>query len=229
MPIPHHVLQKRRRGTLVEPPQTPVEEETSEPLEDVPEPADERTEGPETPRPTLVKRLREQAARPVVIGAATVLLGGFAAFAAVRADELRGGSVAGNVALTDTARTSEVKGQISDAVNELFSYTYTDMAKTEQAAARLLTGKAVRQYADMLAQVRREGPRQKLVLTTTVTDGGVRLLDGDHARVLIYADQRNTRTAEDETTYAAAMLAVDAVRVGGVWKISNLDTLNVPR
>jgi Mce-associated membrane protein len=55
------------------------------------------------------------------------------------------------------------------------------------------------------------------------------MLEGDRARLLVFADQRNTRTSGKQTTYAAAMLAVDAVRRDGRWKISNLDTLNVPR
>ena len=75
-----------------------------------------------------------------------------------------------------------------------------------------------------------ESAGQKLVLTTTVTDSAVEMLDGDRARLLIFADQRNTRTGgKDATTYAAAMLAVDAARRDGIWKIADLDTLNVPR
>ncbi|SEG17508.1 Mce-associated membrane protein [Thermomonospora echinospora] len=257
MPIPHHVLQKRRRGTAAAAP-APETEKRPEPTEepaaaeaeeseakakaDVEEPA----AGPETdaekpaakpkPRPKAkpaapgrLARLRGLLGRPLTLGVATVLLGGLAAWSAVQAHDLRSGSVAGNVALTDTGRTSEVKGQLDDAVNELFSYSYTDMTKTEQAAKRLLTGKAVQQYDNMLAPVRQEAVKQKLVLTTTVTDSGVKLLDGDRARVLVYADQRSTRTSKEETTYAAAMLALDAVRQGGTWKITNIDTLNIPR
>jgi Mce-associated membrane protein len=68
------------------------------------------------------------------------------------------------------------------------------------------------------------------VLTTTVTDSAVEMLEGDRARLLVFTDQRDTRTGgKDATTYAAAMLAVDAVHRDGIWKITNLDTLNVPR
>jgi Mce-associated membrane protein len=37
------------------------------------------------------------------------------------------------------------------------------------------------------------------------------------------------RTTGKDTTYAAAMLAVDAARRNGTWKITDLDTLDVPR
>ncbi|MFJ1676953.1 hypothetical protein ACIODT_18465 [Streptomyces sp. NPDC088251] len=162
---------------------------------------------------------------PAVLCALTVLLGAFAAWAFGSAASLRDDPARQNTALTDISRTSEVKGQISEAVGAVFSYTYASPAKSERAAKSYLVGKAVQQHEDMLAQVRAQGQKQKLVLTTTVTDSGVELLDGDRARLLIFADQSNTRTGtSDETTYAAAMFAVDAVRRGDTWRISGIDT-----
>ncbi|MFB7077467.1 hypothetical protein [Streptomyces sp. NPDC056308] len=162
---------------------------------------------------------------PAVLCALTVLLGAFAAWAFSSAAGLRDDPARRNTALTDIGRTSEVKGQISEAVGAVFSYNYAAPGKSERAVQSHLVGKAVRQHAEMLAQVRAEGQKQKLVLTTTVTDSGVELLDGDRARLLIFADQSNTRTGKsDETTYAAAMFAVDAVRRGDTWRISAIDT-----
>ncbi|MFE4603905.1 hypothetical protein ACFRKE_23975 [Kitasatospora indigofera] len=167
---------------------------------------------------------------PVALALLTVLLGGFAAVAGGAAADLRSGPGVRNAALTDAARTNEVKGAVSQAVNALFSYSYADPAKSDEAAKRLLVGAAVQQYAGMLAEVRAQAPVQKLVLTTTVTGGGVEAIEGDRARVLIYADQRSTSTADTATagdsTYAAAMFAVDAVRRGGVWQIAGIDTFN---
>lgn len=160
----------------------------------------------------------------------TVLLGGFAAWAAGKASALHDTSATGNTALTDTARTSEVKGTVAQAVNAVFSYDYAAPARSDEAARRLLTGKAVQQYATMIAQVKAAALTQKLVLTTTVTDTGVETIDGDRARLLIFADQRNTSTAaaaeNDATTYAAAMFAVDALRQDGTWKIASIDTFD---
>ncbi|MFB6985338.1 MULTISPECIES: hypothetical protein [unclassified Streptomyces] len=175
------------------------------------------------PRGGRTSRLRVRL--PAVLCALTVLLGAFAAWAFSSAAGLRDDPARRNTALTDIGRTSEVKGQISEAVGAVFSYNYAAPGKSERAVRSHLVGKAVRQHAEMLAQVRAEGQKQKLVLTTTVTDSGVELLDGDRARLLIFADQSNTRTGKsDETTYAAAMFAVDAVRRGGTWRISAIDT-----
>ncbi|MFF1832620.1 hypothetical protein ACFVXE_00155 [Streptomyces sp. NPDC058231] len=169
------------------------------------------------PRPTI--RL------PAVLCALTVLLGVFAVWSFTAAAGLNSDAARSNTALTDISRTSEVKGQISEAVGAVFSYNYAATAKSDQAASTYLVGKAVQQHRDMLAEVRAQAPKQKLVLTTTVTESGVELLDGNRARLLVFADQSNTRTGKsEETTYAAAMFAVDAVRRGGSWRISAIDT-----
>ncbi|RAY11024.1 hypothetical protein DPM19_32485 [Actinomadura craniellae] len=164
--------------------------------------------------------------RPAVLGVAAVLLAGAGGWSHQQARDLRDDVSARNAALTDNARTSEVKGEISDAVNTIFSYNYTDMGKTDRAARTLLTGRAVRQYDSLFDEVRKQAPQQRLVLTTTVTDSAVKTLEDDRARLLVFADQRNTRVSDGKTSYAAAMLAVDAVHQGGRWKISNINTFS---
>ncbi|GAA3008863.1 hypothetical protein [Streptomyces fulvorobeus] len=162
---------------------------------------------------------------PAVLCAATVLLGAFAAWSSTSADRLRDDPSRQNTALTDIGRTSEVKGQITEAVGAVFSYNYASPATSRKAARTYLVGRAVGQHEEMLAEVRAQAPKQRLVLTTTVTESGVERLDGDRARLLVFADQSNTRTGKaDETTYAAAMFTVDAVRRGDSWRISAIDT-----
>lgn len=184
---------------------------------------DEGEAGAEAEKATA--RRRPRPSLPAVLCVLTLVLGAVAAWAFTSAASLRDDPSRQNTALTDISRTSEVKGQITEAVGAVFSYDYASPTKAETAVTKYLTGKAVQQHADMLAEVREQAPKQKLVLTTTVTDSGVELLDGDRARLLIYADQRNTRTGKsEETTYAAAMFSVDAVRKGGSWRISAIDT-----
>lgn len=183
-----------------------------------------------------------------VCAVVTVAFGAFAAWGASEAGALRDGAAARNTALADAGRTSEVKGEVTSAVNALFSYDYARPTKNTRAAKRLLTGRAVKQHRALLAQVRAQGGTQRLVLTTTVTDSAVAALEGDRARVLLFADQHSARTGEsaqkkgkskkdakkdankdankDDATYAGAMLSVDAVRTAGTWKIANIDTLN---
>lgn len=177
----------------------------------------------------------------VLLCALTVLLGGFAGWAHAEAEGLRSEPARSNTALTDLARTSEIKGQVAKAVDRLFSYDHADPGALDKAAKDLLTGKAVDQHRDLLADVRARADEQKAVITTTVTESAVERIDGDRARVLVYADQSSVATtgkkaatdkksktgekaAQDEGVYAAAMLAVDVVRRDGRWLVSALDT-----
>jgi Mce-associated membrane protein len=202
----------------------------------------EREEGePEAAKPA---KRRVRVGRPsrsvglVLLCLLTVVLGGFAGWAHARAESLRDDPAVRNTALTDAARTSEIKGQTEKAVAALFSYDYADPGAYEKATKNLLTGKAVAQHRALLDKVRTSADQQKAVITTTVTDSAVERVDGDRARVLIYADQSSVSTAgrkstgstkdkkaaEDEGTYAGAMLAVDVVRHDGRWLVSGIDT-----
>ncbi|AJE85883.1 integral membrane protein [Streptomyces albus] len=130
-----------------------------------------------------------------VLGILTLLLGAFAGLGFSRSAALEDDPATRNTALTDLARTSEVKGTVGELVGALFSYDYADQDKAAEAAATLLTGKAVDQHRALLADVRAQAPKQKLVLTTTVTDSAVERIEGDRARVLVYADQASVSTA----------------------------------
>ncbi|MEW2073930.1 hypothetical protein AB0941_09850 [Streptomyces sp. NPDC013433] len=182
---------------------------------------------------------RTRSRRPVglvVLCALTVLLGGFAGWAHAKAEALRDDPARRNTALTDLARTGEIKGQTSKAVDRLFSYDHTDPGALEEAARDLLTGKAVDQHRTLLADVRKRADGQKAVITTTVTESAVERIDGHRARVLVYADQSSVATAgsakdakdakdtQDEGVYAGAMLAVDVVHRDGRWLVSGIDT-----
>ncbi|GGZ33019.1 hypothetical protein [Streptomyces poonensis] len=203
--------------------------------------ADERTtDSREQPTDAREQPTRARPRRPtalVVLCALTVLLGGFAGWAHAKAQALRDDPARRNTALTDLARTSEIKGQTAKAVDRLFSYDHTDPDALGEAAGELLTGKAVDQHRDLLADVRQRADEQKAVITTTVTESAVERIDGDRARVLVYADQSSVGTAgnqaapggskeatEDEGVYAGAMLAVDVVHRDGRWLVSGIDT-----
>ncbi|MEU3973876.1 hypothetical protein [Streptomyces bacillaris] len=244
MSTTRHLVNRRRRlatsptrtGPATELLTKPAEETAPEPEPEAeadakarPEPETEtetETETEAEPAPPRRTSRRPRAATlPALLCVLTVLLGAFAAWAFGSAAALRDEPARQNTALTDIARTSEVKGRIGEAVGAVFSYDYASPARADRAAETHLTGRAVQQHKDMLAEVREQGEKQKLVLTTTVTASGVEYLDGDRARLLIFADQSNTRTGKDEeTTYAAAMFAVDAVRRGDTWRIAAIDT-----
>jgi Mce-associated membrane protein len=161
------------------------------------------------------------------LGAVTVVLAGFGVWATLHASSLRSNAAAQeNTALTDGPATATVRREISAAVNTIFSYNYADTAATRRAAQEVLTGPAVRQYNTLFALVTKNAPTQKLVVTTRVTNSGVELLNGNSARLLVFADQQDARAGTGQTSYAGAMFAVTAQRQGGRWKIENIDTFS---
>ncbi|ROQ26347.1 Mce-associated membrane protein [Streptomyces sp. PanSC19] len=245
MPTPRHHLNRQRRrqaladqpvaarahapvGLLPEPDARPGRRPAAEPVREAPgTPVEEATDD----RPA--KEGARGRAPLVVLCVLTLLLGGFAGWAHSRAGELRDDPARGNTALTDLARTSEIKGQTTAAVAALFSYDHADTGPFERAGKTLLTGKAVEQHRTLFAGVLAQAARQKTVITTTVTDSAVERIDGDRARVLVYADQSSVSTAgtgkqrsktQDQGVYAGAMFALDVVRRDGRWLVENIDT-----
>ena len=159
------------------------------------------------------------------LGAVAVVLAGFGVWATLHASSLRSNAGAqANTALTDGQATATVRREISAAINTIFSYNYANTAATRQAAQGVLTGPAVRQYNTLFALVTKNAPAQKLIVKTKVTNSGVELLNGDRARLLVFANQQDTRAGTGQTSYAGAMFAVTALRQGGRWKIENIDT-----
>ncbi|MQA12108.1 MAG: hypothetical protein GEU98_26950 [Pseudonocardiaceae bacterium] len=132
-----------------------------------------------------------------------------------------------NEALINPARTSEVKEQVGTAVESLFSYNYTDTAKTERAAKDILAGDKVRaDYDKLFKQIKELAPKQQLVVSLKVVRSAVVRLEDDRARVLVFADQTNTRGSNGQTAAGGAQVAVSAQQIDGRWKITDLDLFN---
>jgi Mce-associated membrane protein len=202
----------------------PADAEAPEPADadDASQPAD--ADDPPPPANTDAGRAPLRLRLPVVLGVATVLLGGFGAWATVQAHNERAANAQQNLALTNGPATSAVRRQVSSAIQTIFSYSYTDTAKTRRDAQNLLTGPAIRQYDELFSLVQKDAPTQKLVVTTSVTNSGVEFLTGSRARILIFANQQDSRAGTGQTSYAGAMFAVTAVLSGSTWKISDIDT-----
>jgi Mce-associated membrane protein len=169
-------------------------------------------------------RPRWRRALPAILGALTVVIGAVGGWAFVAAHDLRAAAATSNGALVDASVTRDLTRQVSSAVDTIFSYSYTDTLSTRSAAQALLTGQAIRQYDQLFALVESEAPKEKLVVTTRVTNIGVELVTGGSARLLVFADQQDTMTGTGKSSYGGAMFAVTAVLQGGRWRIDNIDT-----
>jgi Mce-associated membrane protein len=162
-------------------------------------------------------------ALPITLVVLAAVLAGFAVWFGGEASALSSGGDAENRALSDAAGTSEVNGQVSSAVEKVFSYSFADTASTENAAKQLLSGKAADQYNQLFSQIKQQAPAQKLVVTVKVVTSGVKMLQGDRAQVLLFLDQTATRTDANQTNSGAAQLTVNAEKHGGNWVITDLN------
>ncbi|MEC3973942.1 hypothetical protein [Amycolatopsis sp. H20-H5] len=158
---------------------------------------------------------------PALVGVIVLALG-FAVWSGLQARALSSGD---NTALVDAAESAEVSDQVGTGVKAIFSYDYANLARTDRAAADVLTGEAVGQYRDEFTAARKRAEDQKLVRTTTVRSIGVRELRGDDATLLLFLDQQTLKPGGGAPESAGAQLAVTARRVDGRWRISGLTAL----
>ena len=182
-------------------------------------PKDPASEEPASAEPVTGKTgLKDGWVLPVALLVVAVLLGGLGTFFLVKSR-----SVSYDAALVDSVTTSEVNGQIREAVEKSFSYNFADVESTEKAARELLTGKALCQYNAVFGPVKEVAPQQKLVVTVRVVSSAVSSLKDGRAAVLVFADQVTTRTTDNQTGGGTAMLRVSAVDADGRWKIDNME------
>jgi Mce-associated membrane protein len=179
-----------------------------------------RTEADPRPpaNPTLV--------RAIGLGVAVLILAALAIW--FRGEANSQNADAGNQALIDTAKTSEVVGQVKDAIEKSLTYNYTDLESTAKAVRDNLAGRALCEYDQLFGQVRKLAPEQKLVLTTRVVQIGTTRLEGDRAELLLMVDQTTTRADQNQTAASGAQFAVRVERQGGKWKIIQFDMLGQP-
>lgn len=179
------------------------------------EPADG---GEPTDDPAHARRVR----RLVVLGVAAVLLVAASVVLGVGALTARDSGPLANEAYVDSAATAEVVGQVTDAITTVYSYDYNSLPANEAAAKAVITGKFADEFARVFEPVKQLAPAQQAVLRTSVPAAGVSLLQGDRARLLMMVDQNGTRGPSREPTGATARLVVDAQKVDGRWKISEV-------
>ncbi|MEU6266527.1 hypothetical protein [Saccharopolyspora shandongensis] len=151
-----------------------------------------------------------------------VLFIGAAVFLGINAFDARYSGAGANQALVSAGATSEVNGQISDAVEKVFSYDFNDTAKTETAARDLLVGSAVQKYDELFKVVREQAPQQQLIVTTTVKSSAVTMLQGDRAELLLFVDQHAMRANTGESNVGPAQISVSAEKQGEKWKITQI-------
>ncbi|WNI21166.1 hypothetical protein [Streptomyces sp. ITFR-16] len=157
----------------------------------------------------------------VVAGVLVVVLLAAGGAFHVAGRQLRDTPATSNRALTDSAATTQVAGDVTSALGKVFSYSPGETAATKESAKRLLAGRALQQYAALFGQVEKQSTEQKLTLTTHVVRAGVTRLTPDSAHLLVFLDQVYERKGRPAST-AAAQLSVTAQLREGHWTITDI-------
>jgi Mce-associated membrane protein len=166
--------------------------------------------------------------RVPLLAAALVVLTGLAVFFGIEDARLRGTPAAANSALVDVGTTAEVSGQLTDALQTIYSYDFARLDENERAARAVITPEFADQFNRLFAQVRELAPQQQAVVSATVTLSAVKEITGDRAVLVAFMDQQATRAAADDgqpTQLAAAgRLTVTGQKIDGRWKIAAVES-----
>ncbi len=159
----------------------------------------------------------------VALVAAVVMALGLAAWFRGETNQLGGSAAASNQALVDAGTTSQVSGQVREAVQRVFSYDYARLDDNERAASKVITGQYVQSFHQQFARVRELAPPQQAVVVATVPALAVRELDGDRAIVVVFLDQQARQGGQAKPLLASGRLSVTAQLVDGSWKIADAE------
>jgi Mce-associated membrane protein len=192
------------------------------------EPAGDAAERPaEASSRTGLRAVLRRRVVPLLV-AALIVFTGFAVFAGIQDARLRGTPAASNTALVDVGATAGAAGQLSDAIETIYSFDFARLDENEKAAREVITPAFAAQFDRLFAEVRARAPEQQAVVSATVTMSAVKELSADRAVVVAFVDQQATRAAADaqpQQLAAAGRLTVTGEWVDGRWKIAAVTPL----
>ncbi|MDQ4104044.1 MAG: hypothetical protein M3186_10165 [Actinomycetota bacterium] len=160
----------------------------------------------------------------VALVAALVIALGLVFWFRGEVDQLVGTAAASNDALVDAGTTAQVSAQVREAVQRVFSYDFARLDDNERAATDVVTGPFAEKFRDDFARVREMAPPQQAVVVATVPALAVKVLEGDRATVLVFVDQEARQGGQAQPLLAPARLVITAQRVGGNWKIADVES-----
>jgi Mce-associated membrane protein len=146
----------------------------------------------------------------VALVAVVVIALGLAAWFRGAANQLSASASANNRALVDVGTTAEVTEQVREAVTRVYSYDFARLDDNERAAEQVITGQFAQDF------------HQQAVVVATVLNLAVKVLDADRAILVVFIDQQASRGIQTPQLVVAGRLTVTAERVGGRWKIADV-------
>jgi Mce-associated membrane protein len=188
------------------------------------------------PAPGRLARVRDALGRfgrsralPVTLVVVTVVCLVLAALAFWQGREAWTEGPAANAAVVDVGGTAELVGQSREAVEKIFSYDFTRLDDSVDAARTMSTNPFTDRYLQVFDQtIRVPAQEQQLRQTATVVNIGVMTMRDDRAEVMALAQFSAQRTTTGQSTNAPGLLRLQLERIDGRWKLAELTPLTAP-
>lgn len=128
-----------------------------------------------------------------------------------------------------TAPSAEVRAAVRDAAAEAasraYSYSWETLADDKDEARARMTDTMQLQYDRTMAGVTTSSQRDHTVVSAEVLDTALVTSTSSYARVLVFVNQSTTGDDLAEPLVDLDRVLVTLERVGGEWKVSELDAL----
>ncbi len=135
-----------------------------------------------------------------------------------------------NQAVVDVGGTAELVGQSRESIEKIFSYDFTRLDDSVEAARTMSTGQFTDRYLSVFDQtIRTPAQQQQLRQTATVQNIGVVSMRDDRATVMALTQFSAQRTTTGQSTNAPGLLRLEMERADGRWKLAELTPLTANR
>ena len=135
-----------------------------------------------------------------------------------------------NQAVIDVGGTAELVGQSRESIEKIFSYDFSKLDDSVDAARTMSTGQFTDRYLSVFDQtIRQPAQQQQLRQTATVVNIGVVSMRDDRAEVIALTQFSAQRTTTGQSTNAPGLLRLQMERVDGRWKLAELTPLTANR
>jgi Tfp pilus assembly protein PilV len=138
-----------------------------------------------------------------------------------------------DVSSADAAAAVVVSSAVKDAVRTrastgaaaAYGYSWRTLADDKDAARRLMTPTMQQRYDRTMAGVTTSSRRDRAVVEAEVVDAALVTASATYARVLVFVNQRTSGRGLERPTLDLDRVLVTLRRVGGDWKVDELDAL----
>lgn len=144
-----------------------------------------------------------------------------------------GGDIGAEVTTAESADATVVSAAVADEVRDVaaeaataaYSYSWETLAEDKAAARDLMTATMQDRYDRTMAGVATASRRDRTVVSAEVVDTALVTATASYARVLVFVNQSTSGDNLDEPTLDLDRVLVSLRRVGGEWRLSELDAL----